>query len=236
MNAKKVERTPLTAEHIEESDRLKRLYTTTKHGLSQAEFGARYEIGSQGAVWQHLNRRTSLNLKAAKGFAAGLGCNVADFSPRLAAEIEALAKHSTDSSDEDFADIRLLDVKVSAGHGSVPHIEEELGILKFRRDFLRTVGVSEANAIVITVTGRSMEPTITDGAALLVNRANREPHAGAIYVFHAEGNGLVVKRVVRVGEQWMARSDNDDRSMYPDFAFAEGATLIGRAVWMGVKL
>ena len=81
-----------------------------------------------------------------------------------------------------------------------------------------------------------MEPTIADGAVLLVNRANREPRNNAIYVFHRPGNGLVVKRVVQAGGQWVARSDNDDRQAFPDFAFDEGATLIGRAVWVGAKL
>lgn len=237
MSSKPVVRTPLTKEQIDEAALLKSLYTATNHGLSQAEFGATFEIGSQGAVWQYLNGRTALNLKAAKGFAKGLNCNVSDFSPRLAAEIEGLARHATDSNpDEEFADVRRLDVKVAAGHGLVPYLEEELGALKFRRDFLRATGVSEANAVVVTVCGASMEPTIADGAVLLVNRANREPRNNAIYVFHRPGNGLVVKRVVRSGGAWVARSDNDDREAFPDFAFDEGATLIGRAVWMGAKL
>lgn len=235
MEAKKVKRSPPTAENVEEARRLKDLYDSGNHGLSQAEFGARYHIGTQGAVWQFLNCGAVLNMKAAKGFAEGLGCQISDFSPRLAAEIEGLARHTTDP-DDDFADVRRLDVKVAAGHGSVAHLEEELGCLKFRRDFLKAAGVSEASAVVVTVKGASMEPTIADGAVLLVNRANREPRANAIYVFHRPDDGLVVKRIVKVAGEWVARSDNDDRAAFPDFAFEDGATLIGRAVWMGVKL
>lgn len=236
MAAKKIIRTPLTAEHIAESKRLKHLFNATKHGLSQAEFGEKYEIGSQGAVWQYLNARAALNFKAATGFAAGLKCQIADFSPRLAGEIEGMAKHTTEAIDDDFADVPRIDTCAAAGDGCELCLEEEVGSLKFRRDFLRSIGVSESNATVITVRGASMEPTIADGAMLLVNRANREPHPGAIYVFHVRGNGLVVKRVVKKGEHWMARSDNDDRQAFPDFGFDEGATLIGRAVWMGAKL
>jgi transcriptional regulator with XRE-family HTH domain len=239
MSKKMIVRTPLTPEQMEESATLKRLYEAAKrgHGLTQAEFGARYEIGSQGAVWQYLNGRTALNLKAATGFAKGIGCSVSDFSPSLASEIEALSRHAATLPEEDeFADIKRLDVKVAAGHGCIPHLEEELGSLKFRRAFLRSAGVSEANAVVITVKGASMEPTIPDGAVLLVNRANREPRPNAIYVFHRPGNGLVVKRVVKSAGQWVARSDNDDRDAFPDFPFEEGITLIGRAVWVGAKL
>lgn len=35
-------------------------------------------------VWQLLRGRSPLSLQAAKGFARGLGCNISDFSPRLA--------------------------------------------------------------------------------------------------------------------------------------------------------
>jgi len=223
----------------QESKALRQLWADTprqKRG-TQEDFGERWGIGSQSAVGQYLRGDIPLNLKTATAFANGLECQIRDFSPRLAAEIEGLARHAMDSSaDDEFADVRRLDVKAAAGHGLVPYLEEELGALKFRRDFLRSVGVSEANAVVIAVKGASMEPTIADGAVLLVNRANREPRNNAIYVFHRPGNGLVVKRVVQAGGQWVARSDNDDRQAFPDFAFDEGATLIGRAVWVGAKL
>lgn len=234
---------PVTPEQKADAARLKSLYEAWKDVQKSAGKHVRQEevahdLGlSQSALSQRLGGTMAINKVFAAKIAAYIGKSVADFSPRLAAEIEGLAKHAVESApDEEFADVRRLDVKVAAGHGSVPYLEEELGALKFRRDFLKSVGVSEANAVVVTVTGASMEPTIADGAVLLVNRANREPRANAIYVFHRKDNGLVVKRVVKSGGQWVARSDNDDRQAFPDFAFEEGATLIGRAVWMGAKL
>lgn len=50
----------------------------------QADFGEKYEIGNQSAVGQFLRGDTPLSLKAARGFAKGLNCQIADFSPRLA--------------------------------------------------------------------------------------------------------------------------------------------------------
>lgn len=75
----------ITDENRAESNRLKALWEQTGHGgLTQAEFGHRFEIGTQAAVGFFLNGKSAISLKAAKGFAKGLACRIADFSPRLA--------------------------------------------------------------------------------------------------------------------------------------------------------
>lgn len=77
--------------HIEEAARLLRLFNARPAPkLSQAKFGEKYEIGSQGVVWQYLNARIPLNVEQAVRFAKGLNCSVSDFSPRLAAELAEL--------------------------------------------------------------------------------------------------------------------------------------------------
>lgn len=65
--------------------------------MSQEEFGSRFEIGSQGMVWQYLNARRPLNIKAATGFARGLGVDVDAFSPRLAEEIRRASSSITET-------------------------------------------------------------------------------------------------------------------------------------------
>lgn len=74
----------ITEENLAESRTLLNLWRGAGHGLTQAEFGARYGIGSQAAVGFFLNGKSPISMKAAKGFAVGLGCSIADFSPRLA--------------------------------------------------------------------------------------------------------------------------------------------------------
>jgi len=71
-----------------ESDKLSALYKLNNGGLTQAEFGAKYGIGSQGMVSQYLHGVRPLNLEAAKKFAEGLRVRIADFSPRLTAPVE----------------------------------------------------------------------------------------------------------------------------------------------------
>lgn len=74
----------------EEARRLKDLWDAASQATrgTQAEFGEVHSIGNQSAVGQFLRGETPLSLKAAKGFAKGLGCKISDFSPRLA-ELES---------------------------------------------------------------------------------------------------------------------------------------------------
>jgi transcriptional regulator with XRE-family HTH domain len=83
-------RAKVTPETKEEARRLSELWATRAHP-SQAEFGETYGVGNQSAVGQFLRGDTPLSLKAARGFAEGLGVRIEDFSPRLAAEAAAIA-------------------------------------------------------------------------------------------------------------------------------------------------
>lgn len=162
-----------------------------------------------------------------------------DIGAELAREIEEkldLPKYSLDGDEEssDFVSVSLLAVELGAGPGRVVEIVEEAGTLQFRRDFLRNAGVSPANAAVVSVKGASMEPTIKDGAVLLINKADREPRAGHIYAFSWDGE-MMVKRFFKTEDGWIARSDNPDH----DDIILDGATetaVQGRAIWMGAKL
>lgn len=75
----------VTPETVEESVKLRAIWDSTATKPSQTIFGEMYEVGSQSAVATFLKGTTPISLKAAKGFARGLGCKISDFSPRLAA-------------------------------------------------------------------------------------------------------------------------------------------------------
>ena len=69
--------------------RLRRLYEErAPKGMTQAEFGKTYGIGSQGMVWQYLAGHRPLNIEAAAKFARGLRCNIRDISPEMADALE----------------------------------------------------------------------------------------------------------------------------------------------------
>lgn len=239
MATKRITRTPITPEQMADSARLKALFNQRKNGLSQADFGAKFDIGSQGMVWQYLNGYTALNAKAAAGFAAGLGCKVSDFSPQLASDIETLSQSQNPVDPDEFAQVRRVDVSVSAGHGALVVEEYSKSALTFRRSFLQEIGVTPNSAVIVTVKGRSMEPTIRDGAVLLVSTSAKTVVSGEVYAFRQDGH-LYVKRLHRQeGGGLLAVSDNPDREAYPDMVFPAYPVdfeIIGRALWMGARL
>lgn len=239
MATKSTNRTPLTPEQVADANRLKALFNARKNGLSQADFGAKYEIGTQGMVWQYLNAYTALNAKSAAGFATGLGCKVSDFSPHIAAEIETLSQSQVSTDPDEFAQVRRVDVSVSAGHGALVVEEYSKSALTFRRSFLQEIGVTPHSAVIVTVKGRSMEPTIRDGAVLLVSTSAKTVVSGEVYAFRQDGH-LFVKRMHRQPDGGLlAVSDNPDREAYPDMAFTaheQDFEIIGRALWMGARL
>ena len=56
-------------------------------GITRAEFGKMYGIGTPAMVWQYITGYTPLNYDVAARFAKGLGCRIEDFSPEMANEL-----------------------------------------------------------------------------------------------------------------------------------------------------
>lgn len=142
---------------------------------------------------------------------------------------------------EDFAMLRRLDVKASAGNGNLVFFETEKGRLAFRRDFLRQGGVREADAVVIYADGHSMEPRIPDGAVLLVDTSRTELANNEVHVIRLDHEILVkrLRREIGGGGVWIV-SDNPDKSKYPDILVTPDKedllSIIGRVFWMGARL
>jgi hypothetical protein len=124
MNTKSLTRKkPLTPEQKADADRLLALWTAWqertkaegKKPLTQGEFGYRYEIGSQGMVWQYLHGATPLNLKAVMAFAVAMDCRVEDISPEAG---KAVALVTPEAPKEHFPAIERM-----PGH---PEVRERL--------------------------------------------------------------------------------------------------------------
>lgn len=109
--SKKIQRT-LTQENLDESRNLRALWDARTNLMSQTEFGEVFEVGSQAAVGQFLNGKAAISLKAAKGFAKGLGCEISAFSDRLAREAAALGEVSGGTTQIDLTSLSRDELKM----------------------------------------------------------------------------------------------------------------------------
>lgn len=232
MNSAAPRKATITDEHRNEAKRLKAIWDRTPHP-SQAAFGDKYEIGSQSAVGNFLNGLSALSLKAATGFAKGLGCDIADFSPRLArvaAEISAMVQ----GDEEDFVYVSRVGVTFSNGRGKIVYTEPNKARLAFRADYLRKLGVSPSNAVIVDSEGESNFPDIKDGAVLLVNRGATQILPGKFYAFRVDGELIIKPLFPQKDGTIKAIPVNQDRELYPELTVGpetEDFEMIGRVMW-----
>ena len=83
----------------------------------------------------------------------------------------------------------------SAGVGAVVHDEHVTGRIKFPYRWLSHRSLRPAICRIIRVTGESMEPTLPDGCAILIDLASKNQKDGKIFGIRI-GDELVVKRTV----------------------------------------
>lgn len=95
-----------------------------------------------------------------------------------------------------------------AGCGESLQTEDGLSSLyAFRKEFLRREGIQAKNALMMYVSGDSMQPTIMDKDTILIDKADNTPQEGYIYALTL-GDTLMVKRLQRIPDGWMLKSDN----------------------------
>ena len=221
----------------------------TQQGLSQEQLGNR--TGSTKHLISQVEQgRCGLTNPRLHSAAQALGVSV-DYlfgltddptpSHRLARELTAANNRVRNLEDQqaqagvtddgDF--IGVAPIAPAAGSGAVVDDERITTGLKFRRDWLRKHGLSAHDCRVLRVMGDSMEPTLVDGASILVNLARQRRRIGRIYVVRTE-DGLIVKRAGkdRAGA-WQLLSDNPDQQTWPPRPWPPEAPMIGEVKWTG---
>ncbi len=146
--------------------------------------------------------------------------------------IKALDDNEVPDSDE-FVEIPLLDVSLSAGNGSYEVSEYTEYSLVFRRYYLRKLGVSEESAKLVRVIGRSMEPTLHDGDVVGVNTQETTIRDGKTYAI-CQGDLLRVKILIEHPDHVTIRSINRDEyadENMPRDVFYRDVRIIGKVFW-----
>jgi len=149
-----------------------------------------------------------------------------------------------DVSSERAADISsytlipLYNVEASAGDGEIPIDESVREYIPLKIAWLKAelrAGIS--GVLAVPVRGDSMQPTISDGDVVLVEKTS-EIRDDAIYVFR-RGDVVQVKRLQALpGGSFRVISDNRERyepytvdpTEYPEYS------VIGRVIWHGRNL
>lgn len=159
-----------------------------------------------------------------------------EFGKQTGAKVGAPVVAWEDPADLDpahYAMIKRLDVSASAGNGNViyaaPTKEKPQS---FRIDWLHGNGWKEDDLMSLTADGDSMEPTIADGATLLVNMADTTVKDGRVYVIRL-GSTIQVKRLfVRPDGGLLVKSDNLNYSATEVPAEQlQYVRVLGRVVW-----
>ena len=120
-------------------------------------------------------------------------------------------------------------IRPAAGHGAAVDEEAAEGYLVFHEWWLRKHGVREMS--VVEIYGGSMDPTLKDGSAILIDHQRTRRLQGHIY-FVWTGDGAVVKRLIRDDDgDWVMVSDSPDQKTYPPVPWPEDAVVRGEVIW-----
>ena len=151
----------------------------------------------------------------------------------------ALGVHAAEDGTTDVLAARMvqmIEMEAAAGGGAYNLDDAPAkGPVWFRRDWIDSHGMDPTQAVVISVRGDSMEPTLPAGCKILVDRQRRRRRVGNIYVI-TTSDGLIVKRMGRgEGGRWLLVSDNDSPD-WPDMPWPNDAVVTGEVKWMAREL
>jgi SOS-response transcriptional repressor LexA len=211
---------------VDDAASLKRLFDE-KSKLSQEDFGAKFEIGSQGMVWQYLNARSPLNLPAAIKFANGLGVKVSDFSPTLGRQLEPISTGFGDMLKSKLTGAPTDVENVGLGpdiRGKVPLISwvragafsEVVDLLQPGEaiDWVETTVQQRAHTFALRVEGDSMEPIFPAGTILIVE-PELEAHANDYVIVKNGSEEATFKQLVKDGGDWYLKPLNPRYPLKP---------------------
>lgn len=134
----------------------------------------------------------------------------------------------------DFAAVPRYEVSFAAGDGRVNGETAPVGAIAFRRDWLTRENIHPSSAMVVSVKGDSMSPTLCDGDMVLVDQSRKTPINRRIYALIGPDGEARIKRVERLSAGLLLLSDND---AYPSDLIptvdAKRVEILGEVVWSG---
>lgn len=210
-------------------------------GLSQDELATKLGV-SQQSIGKIESGKT-LNPRNLKAIAFALGVSPQwlqfgepeeyDNAKRTNYQVEEWEDGGFDPSE--FVEVPILDIELSAGDGCTAEIIEDAKKYPFRRDELRTHGVTPHDVRIVKIIGSSLFPVLTDGDLVAVDISKRWPiKDGDLYAIR-DGVLLRVKLLISQPDGGvLIRSFN--REEYKDEILTfqqvrDRIQIIGRVFW-----
>ena len=242
---------PLTKEQLEDAARLKKRFLDWQKirrdgGLPASQEAISELLGfNQSAVSQYLNGRIPLNIETAAKFAHLIECQVSDFSPSLAAQIEQFAtsttgqdaasmvRNATPASTEPSPStipVKAVNIRVEAGFPAFEADQEfeDGGLVHIpKKDVELNEWVPQC-LLAVKVRGDSMWPVFAEGDTIVINIADVKLVSGEVYAVNCEGKP-VIKQLAYEGHQWYMRSFNPKHKPVP--YRTPDSNIIGKVVY-----
>lgn len=197
-------------------------------GESNRTFAERCDV-SEGSLRRYLSGDTFPPLDTLEKIALAAGVSLAWLaSGEKTGEVQ---EHQA-WPPEGYVQVPRYEIAASAGSGAVVQSEQIVDHLTFKAEWLKvTLGLSPAQAAVISVVGDSMEPYLADGDLILIDMGVARIENDSIYVLQS-GDSLLVKRIQKkIDGTVIVRSDN---ARYEPEQFqgdaAERLRVVGRLV------
>lgn len=145
-----------------------------------------------------------------------------------------LKSPATRKASGECSQIPQYNAEPAAGHGAAFEGEQVVCHMPFSNKWLKYMGLDPACLVIVAARGDSMQPTIKDGALLMLDTRKTAPTDG-IYVLRLDG-GLIVKRL-QINPLDKSVTIKSDNGTY-DPITAQGDQLdlldfVGRVVWIG---
>lgn len=205
-----------------------------REGLSDAA-ASQLAVGNPSAIKNLRMQRGSekrINYVTLSKLAEVLGLELYFGPPRqIFTQPQSLAAH-----DGDFVQVRRFDVQLSAGPGRNGDNAPELAPVAFRAKWMTDAGLIADRCKVLSVNGDSMYPTLSDGDLILVDERQTTVRSMAVYAFVDVSGDARIKRLEKLDDQLLLRSDNPDvTTEIRKPAEANDIRIIGKVVWSGHK-
>jgi phage repressor protein C with HTH and peptisase S24 domain len=133
--------------------------------------------------------------------------------------------------DQRYRAVPKVKARLCAGGGSFEVASEIEGYYSFENGWLQSKGDAD-QMVLMDVFGHSMKPEIKDGDTVLVDQAQKDVIAGAIYAVGIEDT-IMIKRLEKHPQKLVLLSDNKEFS--PIFLSPEemdSIRIIGKVLWV----